>query len=72
MYRALVHNGTPLATEEALWEALDTTFHAAADRPVDPSIVEEIAQFPERDCPLIAQREIDDALKDTSSGSAQE
>ena len=64
-----VHNGQPLKSLPDLWQALDQTFHAAATRPVDPSIVEEIPALPARACPDIAATEIVDALRDVSTSS---
>ncbi|KAI0365324.1 hypothetical protein BV20DRAFT_919954, partial [Pilatotrama ljubarskyi] len=69
MYRSLIHNGQPLRTLPDLWHALDETFHAAAARPVDLSIVTAIPRREERDCPPISRAEILDALRHVSTTS---
>ncbi|KAH9886491.1 hypothetical protein C8Q73DRAFT_658367, partial [Cubamyces lactineus] len=69
MYRSLKHDGQPLQTLPDLWRALDQTFHSAANRPVDATIISEVAELPERDCPDIAKMEILDALRDASTSS---
>ncbi len=69
MYQSLVHNGQPLRTLPDLWQALDSTFHNAATRPVDPSIIDKIPPLPTRDCPPISRAEITDALRNVSTNS---
>ncbi|TFK87810.1 hypothetical protein K466DRAFT_490200, partial [Polyporus arcularius HHB13444] len=69
MYRALVHNGDTLRSLPDLWQALDETFHAAASRPVDPSILDEIPRLPERECPPISQTEVTDAMRHVAAAS---
>ncbi|KAI0326517.1 hypothetical protein GY45DRAFT_1258891, partial [Cubamyces sp. BRFM 1775] len=69
MYRSLIHGGQPLRTLPDLWSALDQTFHAAANCPVDVSIINEVAELPERECPDIAKTEILDALRGVSTSS---
>ncbi|CDO70323.1 hypothetical protein BN946_scf184843.g12 [Trametes cinnabarina] len=68
-YRSLVHNGQPLRTLPELWRAFDQTFHAAVNRPTDPSILDSIRPRDTRDCPPIAMAEIRDALKHIASVS---
>ncbi|KAL1937237.1 hypothetical protein VTO73DRAFT_13933 [Trametes versicolor] len=68
-YRALVHNNAPIQSLPDLWTALDSTFHAAAARPVDLSIVNEIPPLAPRDCPVISRAEVLDALQHVSTSS---
>ncbi|KAI0326299.1 hypothetical protein GY45DRAFT_1259279, partial [Cubamyces sp. BRFM 1775] len=68
-YRSLIHNGQPLQELPELWEALDETFHSAANRPVDASILEQIPQLPQRECPPISRAEIREAIKGASTSS---
>ncbi|KAI9057932.1 hypothetical protein FKP32DRAFT_1582923, partial [Trametes sanguinea] len=69
MYRSLVHNGQPLRSLPDLWQALDQTFHAAADRPVDPTILDALPQREPRQCHPISQAEIANALQNVSTTS---
>ncbi|RDX39619.1 hypothetical protein OH76DRAFT_1367327, partial [Lentinus brumalis] len=69
MYRSLVHNGAPLRSLSDLWQALDETFHVAAERPVDTSILDELLTLPERECPPISSTEVTDAIRDVSASS---
>ncbi|KAL7283508.1 hypothetical protein ACG7TL_002941 [Trametes sanguinea] len=69
MYQSLRHNGQPLRTLPDLWQALDQTFHAAAERPVDLSILDEIPAKPTRTCHPISIAEIEDAIRSVSTSS---
>ncbi|TFK79484.1 hypothetical protein K466DRAFT_505471, partial [Polyporus arcularius HHB13444] len=70
MYKSLVHDGRPLVELDDLWEAVNTTYNAAAHREVDLSFLEEIPQVEERDFPPISMRELHDAVAGTSARSA--
>ncbi|KAJ2923472.1 hypothetical protein H1R20_g13622, partial [Candolleomyces eurysporus] len=67
---AIQFEGRPCHKLDDLWDALHSTYNAASDRPVDTSILDELADEPERPWPEFSQLELRQALEACLSRSA--
>ena len=69
VHKDIVHNGETLAMPKQVWPAMNQAFHAAANRPVDCSIVNELDAHNDREFPPFSAQELHDAIAHTTTTS---
>jgi hypothetical protein len=69
-YEAISYRGVPCNSLEALWEALDGSYNAAAARPVDPSFLDPVMPMPPRQWVPFSSLELSEALAACAKNSA--
>ncbi|KAJ2931772.1 hypothetical protein H1R20_g5320, partial [Candolleomyces eurysporus] len=67
---AIQFEGRPCHKLDDLWDALHSTYNAASDHPVDPSILDGLEDEPKRSWPKLLQFELGQALEVCSAHSA--
>jgi hypothetical protein len=69
-HEAISFRGSPCVGLDDLWAALDGSYNAASDRPVDMSFLDPLAPAPEREWVAFSSLELREALSACSSRSA--